>query len=69
MARRLDAACGPACALLKAFTGFSPASALTGLADERNYALAYAGASTSFAQNQTFTAKLFPGVLFDALYP
>ena len=64
-----DAGCGPACALLKAFTGSSPTSALTGLADERNYTFAYAGAFGSFAQNDKLEAKLFPGALFDALYP
>jgi hypothetical protein len=65
-----SATCGLACEVAKQYLGVDPSHvAINTAVDERDYALAFAGASGGFAQNNTLAASFFPGWLFDRVYP
>jgi hypothetical protein len=66
-------ACGISCVVGRAL-GVNPAdAAVDTVVDERDFAAAFAGASTAFSQNRNpvlFPAQLFfPGQLFNDFYP
>lgn len=62
-------ACGLACVGAELVNHPVAGPLVDHLVDERDYAVAFAGAYSGFSQNRSIAAQFFPGWLFDAAYP